>query len=88
MSLLGICCLLIGVFGMVKLGWGALRPLPQEIPGRHQDRMEDLLALHAQHFPQLRQALSNGKTLEALLYQLGPEMLRQHRKQRDTPTPE
>ena len=38
--------------------------------------------------PQLRQALSNGKTLEALLYQLGPEMLRQHRKQRDTPTPE
>jgi hypothetical protein len=58
MSLLGICCLSIGVIGLLKLGWAALRPLPQEIAGRRQDRMEDLLALHARHFPQLRQALA------------------------------
>ena len=42
----------------------------------------------AQLVPQLQQALQNGKTLEALLYQLGPELLRQYRKQRDTPTPD
>jgi hypothetical protein len=35
---------------------------------------------------QLRQALRNGKTLEARLYQLGPELLRHYRKQRDAPT--
>jgi hypothetical protein len=35
--------------------------------------------------PQLQQALHNGKALEALLYQLGPELLRQYRQQRDTP---
>ena len=38
--------------------------------------------------PQLRQALRNGKTLEGLLYQLGPELLRQYRKQREGPTPD
>jgi hypothetical protein len=37
--------------------------------------------------PQLQQALRNGKALEELLYQLGPELLRQYRKQRDAPTP-
>ena len=35
--------------------------------------------------PQLQQALHNGKALEALLYQLGPELLRQYRQQRDAP---
>ena len=39
----------------------------------------------AELVPQLRQALHNGKALEALLYQLGPELLRQYRQQRDTP---
>jgi hypothetical protein len=38
--------------------------------------------------PQLQQALRNGKALEALLYQLGPELLRQYRQQRDAPTPD
>ena len=37
----------------------------------------------AQLVPQLRQALSNGKALEELLYQLGPELLRHYRQQRD-----
>jgi hypothetical protein len=32
--------------------------------------------------PQLQQALHNGNALEALLYQLGPELLRQYRQQR------
>jgi hypothetical protein len=36
---------------------------------------------------QLRQALRNGKALEALLYQLGPELLGQYRKERDASTP-
>jgi hypothetical protein len=58
MSLLGICCLSIGIIGLLKVGWAALKPLPQETAGRRQDRMEDLLALHARHFPQLRQALA------------------------------
>lgn len=40
----------------------------------------------AELVPQLQQALRNGKTLETLLYQLGPELLRQYRKQRDAPT--
>ena len=35
--------------------------------------------------PQLQQALHNGKALDALLYQLGPELLRQYRQQRDAP---
>jgi Family of unknown function (DUF6788) len=33
--------------------------------------------------PQLRRALRNGKALEALLYQMGPTMLREYRRQRD-----
>src|SRR5258707_2721178 len=41
----------------------------------------------AQLVPQLQQALRNGKALEALLYQLGPELLRQYRKERDASTP-
>jgi hypothetical protein len=40
----------------------------------------------AQLVPQLQQALRNGKALEALLYELGPELLRQYRQQRDAPT--
>jgi hypothetical protein len=39
----------------------------------------------AELVPQLQQALRNGKALEELLYQLGPELLRQYRKQRDAP---
>jgi len=58
MSLLAICCVTVGAIGLLKLGWTALKPLPEETGGRRQDRMEDLLALHAQHFPQLRQALT------------------------------
>jgi hypothetical protein len=41
----------------------------------------------AELVPQLRQALRNGKALEVFLYQLGPELLRLHRRQRDAPTP-
>jgi hypothetical protein len=58
MSLLAICCLMVGTVGLLKLGWAALKPLPEEAAGRRQDRTEDVLALHAQHFPQLRQALA------------------------------
>jgi hypothetical protein len=39
----------------------------------------------AELVPQLRRALHNGKALEALLYQLGPDLLRQYRQQRDAP---
>jgi hypothetical protein len=38
--------------------------------------------------PQLQHALRNGKALDELLYQLGPELLRQYRKQRDARTPD
>ena len=37
----------------------------------------------AELVPQLQQALRNGRVLEELLYQLGPELLRHHRQQRD-----
>jgi hypothetical protein len=62
MNVLAICGVMAGAIGLTKLGWAALKPLPEEMSGRRQDRMEDLLALHAQHFPQLRQALA---TLDA-----------------------
>jgi hypothetical protein len=62
MNVLAICGVMAGAIGLAKLGWAALKPLPEELGGRHQDRMEDLLALHAQHFPQLRQAFA---TLDA-----------------------
>jgi hypothetical protein len=42
----------------------------------------------AQLVPQLQQALRNGKALETLLYELGPELLRQYRQQRDISTPD
>jgi hypothetical protein len=58
MNLLAICAVAVGAIGLMKLGWAALKPLPEEMAGRRQDRMEDLLALHARHFPQLRQALA------------------------------
>jgi hypothetical protein len=35
--------------------------------------------------PQLQHALRNGQALEALLYELGPQLLRQHGRQRDAP---
>jgi hypothetical protein len=37
----------------------------------------------AELVPQLEQALRNGRALEEFLYQLGPELLRHHRQQRD-----
>jgi|GEM_PF-1233808 hypothetical protein len=58
MNVLAICGVMAGAIGLTKLGWAALKPLPEEMSGRRQDRMEDLLALHAQHFPQLRQVLA------------------------------
>ena len=42
----------------------------------------------AELVPQLQQALRNGKALEELLCQLGPELLRQYRRQRDAPNPQ
>jgi hypothetical protein len=42
----------------------------------------------AELVPQLQQALRNGKALEELLYQLGPELLRRYRKQREAPSPD
>jgi hypothetical protein len=42
----------------------------------------------AQLVPQLQQALRNGRALEELLYQLGQELLRQYRKQREAPRPD
>ena len=41
----------------------------------------------AELVPRLQQALRNGKALEAFLSQLGPELLRQYRQQRDARTP-
>jgi hypothetical protein len=58
MNLLAICGVTAGAIGLMKLGWAALQPLPEEMTGRREDRMEDHLALHAQHFPQLRQVLT------------------------------
>jgi len=37
----------------------------------------------AEFVPQLQQALRNGKALEEFLYQMGPELLRQYRRERD-----
>ena len=37
--------------------------------------------------PQLQRALRNGKALEEFLYQMGPELLRQYRRERDASKP-
>lgn len=37
--------------------------------------------------PQLQQALRNGRALDELLYQLGPELLLHYRQQRDNAAP-
>jgi hypothetical protein len=50
MNLLAICGVTAGAIGLLKLGWAALKPLPEETGGRRQDRMEDLLALHRSIF--------------------------------------
>jgi hypothetical protein len=42
----------------------------------------------AELVPPLQQALRNGKALETLLYELGPQLLRHYRKQRDAPASE
>jgi hypothetical protein len=62
MSLLAICGLAVCAVCLLRLGWAALKPLPEEMPARRGERIEDLLAQHARHFPQLRQALA---TLDA-----------------------
>jgi hypothetical protein len=59
MSLPAICCVTIRALGLLQLPWLALRPLLEEIEERGGKRVEDMLALHARHFPQLRQALAN-----------------------------
>jgi hypothetical protein len=59
MSLLAICCVTIGTVGLLQLAWVALKPLPEEIDERSGERMEDPLALHARHIPQLRRTLTN-----------------------------
>jgi hypothetical protein len=41
----------------------------------------------AELVPPLQQALRNGKALEEFLYQMGPELLRQHRRERDASKP-
>jgi hypothetical protein len=43
------------------------------------------LYVPAELVPLLQQALRNGKTLETRLVQLGPELVRHYRHQRDTP---
>jgi hypothetical protein len=42
----------------------------------------------AEMVPPLQQALRNGQALEELLWQLGPELLRRYRQQRDASTPD
>jgi hypothetical protein len=59
MSLPAICCVTVGTVELAQLAWVTLKPLPEETGERGGERVEDLLALHAQHFPQLRQALAN-----------------------------
>ena len=41
----------------------------------------------AEMVAQLQQALRNGKALEQFLYQMGPELLRHYRKERDATPP-
>jgi|SRR5579863_6215759 len=59
MNLLAICAVTIATIGATKLGWTALKPLREEVAGRQQDRAQVRLALHAQHVPELRQALAS-----------------------------
>jgi hypothetical protein len=44
---------------VVALAWMAGRPLPEETSANPGERIEDLLPLHTQHFPQLKQSLAS-----------------------------
>jgi hypothetical protein len=44
---------------IVAAGWAAWAPLPEESSADPADKIEDLLPLHTQHFPQLKQSLDS-----------------------------
>ncbi len=58
MSLLAVCCLILCAVCLLELLRAALKALPEEMAALRNERIEDLQALHAQHFAQLRQALA------------------------------
>lgn len=50
-----------------------------------QDKHRRCMYVPKELVPRLRQGLQNGRRLEALLFALGPELLRAHRQQRPKP---
>jgi hypothetical protein len=48
------------VFFVLALCWMAMWPLPEETSAEPGDNIEDLLPLHTQHFPQLKQSLDSA----------------------------
>src|SRR6266571_2735668 len=57
------------------------------IPATTEKGRRRCMYVPAELVPQLQQALRNGKALEEFLYQLGPQLLRQHRRERDASKP-
>ena len=58
MNLLAVCGLILCAVCLLDLLWATLKALPEEMAALRDERIEDLQALHAQHFPQLRQTLA------------------------------
>jgi hypothetical protein len=58
MNLLAACCLALGAVCLLELVWAAAEALPEELDAARGERVEDLLAQHARHYPQLRQVLA------------------------------
>jgi hypothetical protein len=48
---------------VLALGWAVSRPLPEESSADPAEKIEDLLPLHTQHFPQLKQSLASTDKL-------------------------
>jgi len=50
---------ILAVLALAAAVWAGSRPLPQEAALGGQKKIEELLPLHTQHFPQLRQSLDS-----------------------------
>jgi hypothetical protein len=50
---------ILAVLALGAAAWAGCRPLPQEAALEGRQKIEELLPLHTQHFPQLRQALDS-----------------------------
>lgn len=79
MSAAFVAFTLLSLAGLSVLAWLVSKPLAEEAALKLDNHIEDLVPLHTQHFPQLRQALNLADS-RYLRQKVTPEL---HRKWRD-----